>query len=69
MPDEDRELNPIEKVVDKLGQKIPKLALFVEISTDIAPTVTWMDTFCCVQTNQSYSFDDNEKYCMQLKSW
>ena len=37
MPNEDRELNPIEKVVDKV---VPKLALFVELSADIAPTVT-----------------------------
>lgn len=38
MPDEDKELNPIEKVVNKLGQ-LPKLTLFVELSTDIAPSV------------------------------
>lgn len=38
MPDEDKELNPIEKVVNKLGQ-VPKLAIFVKLSTDLAPTV------------------------------
>lgn len=38
MPDEERERNPLEKVVDKLGQ-MPKLALYVGISTDIAPSV------------------------------
>lgn len=38
MPDEDKEPNPIEKVVNKLGQ-VPKLALFVKLSTDIAPLV------------------------------
>lgn len=39
MPDEDKEPNPIEKVVDKLGGHMPKLALFVELSADIAPSV------------------------------
>lgn len=39
MPDEDKEPNPIEKVVNKLGQNIPKLAIFVKLSTDIAPSV------------------------------
>lgn len=39
MPDEDKKLNPIEKVVDKLGQ-IPKLALFVNLSTDLTPIIT-----------------------------
>lgn len=38
MPDEDKELNPIEKVVNNLGQ-VPKLAIFVKLSTDLAPTV------------------------------
>lgn len=38
MPDEDKEPSSIEKVVDKLGQ-VPKLALFVKLSTDIAPSV------------------------------
>lgn len=38
MPDEDKQSNPIEKVVNKLGQ-VPKLALFVKLSTDIAPSV------------------------------
>lgn len=38
MPDEDKEPNPIEKVVNKLGQ-VPKLALFLELSTDVAPLV------------------------------
>lgn len=36
MPNEDKELNPIEKVVDKLTG-IPKLALFVSLSTNVAP--------------------------------
>lgn len=39
MPDEDKQKNPIEKVVDKLGQNVPKLALVVKLSTDIAPSV------------------------------
>lgn len=38
MPDEDKQADTIEKVVDKLGQ-VPKLALFVKLSTDIAPSV------------------------------
>ncbi|XP_031628072.1 uncharacterized protein C6orf136 homolog [Contarinia nasturtii] len=38
MPDENKEVNPIQKVVDKLGP-MPKLALFVELSTDIAHNV------------------------------
>lgn len=42
MPDEDKEPNPIEKVVDKLGQNVPKLALVVKLSTDIAPSVVWI---------------------------
>lgn len=38
MPDEDKEPNPLEKVVDKLGE-VPKLAIFVKLSTDIAPSI------------------------------
>lgn len=41
MPDEDKQADTIEKVVDKLGQ-VPKLALFVKLSTDIAPSVVWI---------------------------
>lgn len=39
IPDEDKKPNPIEKVVDKLGT-IPKLALFVNLSTDLTPIIT-----------------------------
>lgn len=38
MPDEDKQTNPIEKVVNKLSH-MPKIALFVKLSTDIAPSV------------------------------
>lgn len=36
MPDEDKKPNPIEKVLEE----IPKLALFVKLSTDLTPIIT-----------------------------
>lgn len=40
MPSQDKEPNTIEKVVGKLTNKnIPKLALFVNLSSDIAPNI------------------------------
>lgn len=39
MPDEDKEtVNPVADIVNKIGN-VPKLALFVKISTDLAPTI------------------------------
>lgn len=67
MPDQDRELNPIEKVVDKLGQ-VPKLALFVNISADIGPTVTWMKTLK-LHAVQIHRILRMKKNCVVLKIW
>lgn len=39
MPDQDKEPSTIDNVVGKLSNNIPKLALFVKVSSDIAPNV------------------------------